>query len=331
MLREISLYRKVFRDICRGYSLANIQGEQCYIKHLTTNDQVDLEDIYEKYFEQAKKKGVPTEEDMLELLKRDGQWKAQDDTFIKTQRAFIEGLIKNKKNIVLLSKRQEHEKLIEIEQSKLDEKLILKDSLLGSTCEKYAGAKLSDFYIVKSYFKDKEFTRPFFSEDEFEELSFADVRKLVIQYNSIFDKFSEENIQNLVLTSFYEIYFSFCENCTEFYGKPVCKLSTNQIQLITYTRVFKNILEQNQNIPERIKKDPKALLDFASTSEKEKDRIQEQLDKDGATTVFGATKEDYEYLGVDMDAETKPVSLHEEAKKKGGSLSMEDLIKLTGS
>ena len=44
---------------------------------------------------------------------------------------------------------------------------------------------------------------------------------------------------------------------------------------------------------------------------------------------MGATKQDLDKLGVDRpDASAK--NLHEEAKKKGGSLSMKDLMDMGG-
>ena len=54
--------------------------------------------------------------------------------------------------------------------------------------------------------------------------------------------------------------------------------------------------------------------------------MKEHLDKDGASTVFGATKEDYEYMGVEKSTN----SITQAAKKKGGSLNMSDLMELGG-
>jgi len=48
-----------------------------------------------------------------------------------------------------------------------------------------------------------------------------------------------------------------------------------------------------------------------------------------ATSIVGATKEDYKYINMDK-GNSKNVSLAEEAKKKGGSLDMKDLMKLMG-
>jgi hypothetical protein len=116
----------------------------------------------------------------------------------------------------------------------------------------------------------------------------------------------------------------------DFFGKPVVSLTNFQLNLILYTRVFKNIFDQHQDIPEHITKNPKQLLDFASSSET-RQKAKERIDKagDGGAGVIGATKQDLNNLGVEQ-ADTSATNLHDEAKKKGGSLSMKDLMDLGG-
>ncbi len=45
--------RKIFRDVVRGYSSTILDEDFVYIKHLTPHDQVELEEIEEKYFDIA--------------------------------------------------------------------------------------------------------------------------------------------------------------------------------------------------------------------------------------------------------------------------------------
>jgi hypothetical protein len=98
--------------------------------------------------------------------------------------------------------------------------------------------------------------------------------------------------------------------------------------LIVYTRIFKNIFDTNENIPDNIKRDPAKLLEFGSSSKEERDKAKNKLSEGDAGTIVGAKDEDYEFLGVEKPQ--RGVDLHEEAKKKGGTLNMEDLMKLHG-
>lgn len=320
--------RKIFRDVVRGFSTTTLEEDFVYIKHLTPHDQVELEEIEEKYFNIALRKGVPTEEDMLAYLKDEGQWTDKDEKFIQDKELFLENLRKAKTKLVLKSEIDKQAALIDKEQKLLDDKQIQKIGLIGNTCEKYAKDRLNDFYMIKSFFADDKLQEPLFNEDKFDELDNHDIKKVVYKYNEIFEGFSEENIQYTILEDFYNPYLSFAEDSMQFYGKPFCDLTYNQIRLIVYTRVFKNIFDMNENIPESIRKDPAKLLEFGSSSKEEKDKAKDKLTQGDGGTLVGAKQEDYDYLGVEKP--TNAISLHEEAKKKGGTLNMEDLMKLHG-
>jgi hypothetical protein len=66
-------------------------------------------------------------------------------------------------------------------------------------------------------------------------------------------------------------------------------------------------------------------------SDEAKDKLKEKFgeDKDGST-LFNATEEDFEYAGLEKPSDKAGLSLHKAAEKKGGSLSMEDLMELSG-
>ena len=119
----------------------------------------------------------------------------------------------------------------------------------------------------------------------------------------------------------------YCEDPLHFYGKPIVNLTYNQLRLILYARYFKNIISNNDKIPDQYKKDPDKLIDYINANEKAKEKMQQKDSQ--ATSIVGATKEDYKYINMDK-GNTKSVSLAEEAKKKGGSLDMKDLMKLMG-
>jgi hypothetical protein len=326
-----TVYRKIFCDIVRGYSRASYKDNDVYIKHLTTHDQVDLEDIEESFLEKARKRGVPTEEETLKSLRKDGTWTTEDDAFIEQQEVFIENLTNGKKQLMLKSQLDKQDEQIKEAQTKLLEKISIKHDLLGSTCEKYAKQRVNDHYIIKSFFQDEQMKNVLYSSKEFDEVAYSDLSHLISIHNIQFTVFTEENIQKLILEDFFYPYMPFSEDTMQFFGQPVCQLTHNQLKLILFVRLFKSIFENNEDIPSHIKKDPKALLDFASSSQKGKEVLDKHEDKGGATTIVGATKEDYEYMGVNKASQVKGESLTEAAKKKGGTLNMQDLMDLTGA
>ncbi len=146
---------------------------------------------------------------------------------------------------------------------------------------------------------------------------------LVKQYNEKVAQVDDDSVQRLTLEDFYAAYFPFADSVMNFYNKPLFDLSSLQVKLIVFTRMFKNIFETHQKIPEAIRKDPAKIIDYVNAQDKAKDALS-NLDKDGASTVMGATKEDYEYLGEQANPQGRTLSSM--LKAKGGKMDMKDLM-----
>jgi hypothetical protein len=146
-------------------------------------------------------------------------------------------------------------------------------------------------------------------------------------------KFSQINLKRVALSGFFLNNFYLCkENPFTFFGKPVVELTFHQTDLFAYGRYFKHILsEMKSTPPPDMMEDPDKLLDQYNI-EQNKDSVLSPKGKEGtATTIVGATKEDLEALGLkDQAQDGEVIDLNKEAEKKGGELSMEDLMKLHG-
>ena len=327
-----SAYRKVFRDIVKGWSQVEYQDQTFYIKHLNATDQVDIDEIKANYLQSAISRGIPKQEEVLKDLKKNKTWTNEDERKIKRQEAYIEQLIKGKSQIVLKSHLDQQNKNVEEAREELNKLKLRKSQLMGVNAEDYAEKRSNDHYVIKSFFLDAKMEEPLFpDEHSFNELYADDVSGYIQLYNQTFECFEELNIQKMILQDFYYIYFPFSDDTVGFFGRPVVELTYNQLKLIVYTKIFKSIFENNQHIPEKIKKDPQALLDYGSISSEAKDKIKEQFgdDTDGST-LFNATEEDYEYAGLQKPSDKAGISLHKAAEKKGGSLNMQDLMELSG-
>lgn len=318
-------YRKIFRDVCLGYTEVLVKNKNLYVKHLHANDYIAVNEKEEVFLSKAKKRGLPTEEESLKTALDDGMWTEDDENFLETQQMFLENLQKTKNNLNLKSEKDRHQKIINEEQGKLNKKKNERASLLGNTAEAYASKQINDYFVANCFYTDKSFQKRFLSDEDFNELSYSDIAEYTKVNNLIVSTFCEENMQKIVLEEFFFPFMYISEKPTELFGKPAIELNNNQLSILTYSRIFRNIFDNNQDIPSKIRKDPAALLDFGSNS-KSREKMKEHLDKDGASTVFGATKEDYEYMGVGKSSD----SITQAAKKKGGSLNMADLMELGG-
>ena len=320
-------YRGLFKEIVDGFSAYYVGEKKRFIKHQSTSDLVDFDQVYQMHFDRAIARGLPTEEEIFSDLEKEGVWSKSDDAEIETQKFYLQSLVKNKKNIYLKSALQRVNEQIKEAEEKLNELTSQKENLISNSSERYATNRANDFYMFNSFYKTQDLDEPLYTQEEFENISTKEVTALVRIYNSFHAKFSEKKIQHLAIQDFYKIYYSFSESTMDFFGKPVVKLNNFQLNLLIYTRIFKNIFEMNDDIPDKIKKDPEALLDYANSSEAREEVKGKMNDSSSASTIVGATKEDLEELGMNTSSGT---SLHEAAKKKGGSLSMKDLMDIGG-
>jgi len=320
-------YRGLFKEIVDGFSAYYVGEKKRFIKHQSTSDLVDFDQVYQMHFDRAIARGLPTEEEIFSDLEKEGVWSKSDDAEIETQKFYLQSLVKNKKNIYLKSALQRVNEQIKEAEKKLNELTSQKENLISNSSERYATNRANDFYMFNSFYKTQDLDEPLYTQEEFENISTKEVTNLVRIYNSFHTKFSEKKIQHLAIQDFYKIYYSFSESTMDFFGIPVVKLNNFQLNLLIYTRIFKNIFEMNDDIPDKIKKDPEALLDYANSSEAREEVKGKMNDSSSASTIVGATKEDLEELGMNTSSGT---SLHEAAKKKGGSLSMKDLMDIGG-
>lgn len=331
-MAKATFYRKVFRDICRGYSEFNIQGSPAFIKHVNNQEQVDLDDLHEEEYEKWRKKGLPTRKEKTKELIKTGEWTEEEEKWLSSQEAYIKSMHDSKRHIILKSQIDKQNIQIEKAEKELREKIAKKEGMLINTCDSFADRRLNDFYVLSTLYKDKDLKEKYFpTKDSFFDLDEDDeeYRELIKRYNEFIELCSEFNIQSVILQDFYYSYFPFCEDTVGFFGRSVTELTHYQLKLIIFTRVFKNILENGQHIPEKIKKDPQALLEYGSMSPETKQRIQDQIEGKGSASLVGGTKEDYEYLGLTPPSESG-INLQDKVKEAGGTMGMQELMKLHG-
>lgn len=316
-------YRYIFKDIVCGFSEVDHDGQVFFVKHLSALDQVDLEVLEEKFYDKAKKRGLPNEEEILERLKEEEMWMDKDEAELTKQQNYITQLENTRKQFYLKSEMEANLTQIKEARSKLIELETVKEQLVGQTCEKYAKNRVSDHYILKSFYKDSELTQEAFSPEHVDNLSARELGMVIFAYNTRLSMFTDSNIQSMALQDFYSPCYPFSDNVMNFFNKPLFQLSTNQVKLIIFTRMFKNIFENYPKIPDSIRKEPSKIIDYVNAQDRSQDVV-DTLEKEGASTVMGATAEDYEYLGHKQTP--SGASLTDRLKEKGGRMDMKDLI-----
>ena len=296
-------------SILKGYTKTHHEEfGDFYIKHLDAFDSEEIDEKDEEYKRHAASKGLPT---TVELT--------------------INNLQTTKSKLMLKADIENLQKQIDSTKKELDEKKAEKSQLVGYTTDIYSSKKINEYYVFSTTYKDKKLKKKLFSEEEFDELSEQDIVKFVSIFNHNSEKTNEDNIKRIALSGFFLNNFYLCkDNPKIYYGKPIVKLTYNQADLFSYGRYFKHILSEMKNKPSpEIMDDPDRLIELYNIGQNSQKMKQSAEDSD-ASTVVGATKEDLERMGMSSPSEDKGISLSKEASKKGGKLSMDDLIKLHG-
>jgi hypothetical protein len=318
-------YIGVAGEIFDGCSEAFFKNSPIYIKHFSIRDQKYIYKYFDKYKKIAEEKGIPSQDEMLASLHQDGVWTDEDDLKIVHLQQELEGLKNSQRAVLLPSQKANIQKIIESKQKELSEFNYKKDELLGQTSESYATKRSNEEFIRCLLYKDYKLKINLFTDEEFSEVEDSELNYLIAQTNEISKRLNDENIQKTVLQDFFNIYMSQAENMSDFFGKPIVDLSVYQLKLAFYARVFYNIIQNHEDLPETIKKDPAAIFNFLE-NKKNISKFQER-NKDSnsmGSAIFNATKEDLDLI----DPNAKRISLKDEIEKKGGSLNMEDFINL---
>ena len=312
-------------QIFDGYTRFDFYGQTLFFRHSSLKDQGHLNFVYDKFFNIALSRGIETKEQIYKRLIESNDWSEDEDLKIAELEQYISNLKKTKEQIFLPSQKEKHQSLIDEEEKKLNILLEKKNELVSTTAETFASKMCSEEFIRLLIYKDENLSNLKFSQEEFGELSIDELNSLNRTYFNITKEINEETIQQMVLEDFFGMYISLCENPESFFGKPIASLSAFQLKLLLYGRVFNNIFQNNDDIPSDIRKNPDELFKFVDRK-RMREKFQNNTSEKDGTMVFGATREDLDIL----DPSARKISLSDQIAKNGGSLNMEDMIKLMG-
>ena len=312
-----------------GYTEALFNERTVYVKHINIRDQRYLHKYYEKYRQVALDRGLEAEEDRVNYVIKEGIWEEKDDLQIKNLEFEIENLKRTVRSLFLTSQKETMQKDIEEKSKKKENIQIKRKEIMGQTAEDYASIRSGDEILRFLLFKDKELTEHLYSEGEFGELETWEVSQLTSTHQNIQDRLSDSRIQEAVLRPFFSMYLSLCEDAYGFYQKPITELTIFQLRVVLFGKMFFNIFQFTEDIPEDIKQDPKKLLSFSEAQRNKSSGNGGLKDDADASAVFGATREDMKEIRGQQKS-GKDISLTEEAKKHGGKLDMKQMMRLAG-
>ena len=317
-------YISLIGEAFDGYTENCLGDRAVYIKHVNIRDQRYLHKYYEKYKNKALSKGVETEEDRIKYVLKEDLWDEKDDMKIQSLDLEITNLKRTVNQLLLGSQREQYRETINEKTQELISLKLKRKEVIGKTAEDYATARSGDELLRFLLFKNKELTEHLFTEEEFDDLEGWEISALTEMHSDIQRRLGDETIQKAVLRPFFSMYLSLCEDAYGFYQKPITELTIYQLRVVLFGKMFFNIFQFTDDIPDNIRDDPEKLLAY---SESKRNNSSNPIRDDAAgSVVFGATDQDVKELGGTSGG----VSLSEEAKKHGGTLDMEQMMRLAG-
>jgi len=322
----------IFSEVLRGYTLVNSEKfGKVRIKHFTNYDSAEL-DIKNKYFyDKALKEGLPTRQERIDFLLKENIWTDEKNKNIIELRSLLAGLQKSKSKVFLKAHIDDINKQIEENQVKLTAAEVEKEEMIGFCAEVYSARRVNEHYMHNALLSESG--DRLFTNDEFEDLDSDKVMGLIETYNKSTKQFNSSVLKKVSLAPFFTNLFYLCENNAHiFFGKPLVNLTFYQIELFGYARYYKSMMENSEaKVPDEIKENPDKLIDWFDSTKSARDTLDKSKNEGvegSATTLVGATKGDLKRLGLDNPNET--INLAKKAAEKGGSLTMEDMMKLHG-
>jgi hypothetical protein len=328
---EISEAQRVYKDVLNGYSVFNYNGKNVYIKHLKDVDHGSIQEYRKEVETQALEKGLLSEKEKLKLLHDSEVWTEQEEKNYLSLIDDLDNLRLSRDKMLIKSQKKQYDLLIEEKEKNIQEIQSTRNEYVGMTCEGYSEKRVNERYLYFTFYEDLDLKKPFFSEEEFEELEDIKLMALVVKNNSILKNFSQQDLKNVSVCSFFMNSIMICDsNPFFFYGKSVTELTNYQ------TDLFYNGL-QNKRILEEGKKPPKTNTLKQLSGWYDAVGSQKTVDttnKDG-TTVVGATKEEIEQLTSSSSEDGRMVidfnkAAAEKSKEKGGKLSMKEIMEIHG-
>lgn len=327
---EYRFLRKLYKDILLGYSY--IISEDIYLKHPTEFDLGFVEDYYIQYFHEAKINGLPDEKEKIKELCDADIWSEEKEKAILFNKKQISNLNETLKKVFIKSQVKSLRNQLDNIQKELDKLNLEKEELIGVTAEKYANKRSNELIIYKSIFKNEELTKSFFSKDSFEEMDHKEFTKYITIYNLVIGNFNSKNIKKIAALPFFLNAFFLTEDSVyEFFGKSIIKLSTFQQELVSTGRSYKYVISKGASPRDEYYDNLDELINWYELNkniDSASDVKYSTKNVDGASYV-GASKEEIKLINKFSDQD-EIVDIVKEADKKGGELSMDDIIKLHG-
>lgn len=308
-----SVLRRVYSEVCRGYSEAQYAGKLAYVKHLTIFDQIEIDTVRDQSFDRAASRGIKTEVVKLKWLADKGLWVAKDEADLSVQRSYIDNLEKTRGKLPIKSQADQMTKQIEEARAKVGRETERRTRLIGLTAEHVADQRVQYEYIRLSFYEDRALTQPLFSPSDIGNLTDEEADSLLFDYIGVITRFSPENLRRIVIAPFFTNQFYLAEDRIEtFFGRPMVDLTIYQANLLSHGQYFRSILTQN-DLPKELLTNPDKIEEYVMRSRNMKAVVNKAGNHD-RVAIIGATGDDLKAAGLEDGSATVRADINRQVR-----------------
>ncbi len=236
--------KKLYIDICLGYSKAKLDNDYVFIKHLSPLESAEVDEIYDDSLDRAKKNGLVSKEDKLKEAIDNGLWNAAKEKSIQSYQSDISRLYHAKNNLDSKAHLQSLNQEISLLEKSWEELMREKFNLTNGCAEDFADNMSNQYQIFISIYKDRDLKERKFSYEDFEYLDNEEYLKTLITCKKVLEDLSIETIRKITCSSFFLDSFLLVNDPFNFFLKPIYNLTFYQTKLLKYGGHFKNILTE---------------------------------------------------------------------------------------
>lgn len=329
------IYGRIYSEITNSYSKIEINNTLFYFKHPSFAEYFSIYSNYEIILEDAKKRGLSTEKEQLDIAISEGWWTTEKESQISIFRKTIDNLIKTKNKLVLPSQKESINSQIKRNEAILMTFVKERKEIIRYTAEEYTNQRFLDETVIISTYKNKELTDRAFNNDDYYNLSDEYVEKIRDAHSNNLQIFSPKNLKLIAASGFFQNLIYLNDDSFGFWGKPSSLCTKYQIDLLIYGKMYKNLIknyaENNKPIQEDILADPEKFIEWVENQSNNgpiNSRKQSSKSGKGNNTVssyVGATKEDLNKMDIKIE-KLRGKSLLELASENGGILEKSDYL-----
>jgi len=256
--------RRIFLEICAGYSEAKLQGRTIYFKHLGDAEQADLDEFEENWRARIVGLKTPTKDEKIKLAHKEGTWTEKQETAYNRKIKDLQMFQSIKKNWSSVKQIDDYFEDLRVMRAEIIVDSMPRTQAIGLCAEENASFNTYSQEINLASFADKDLTIPFFTDYDY-----IDDATAAALHNAYYDKVSFlrsdgfKLIKQISCQDFFSNKFWLSENAFYFLNKPLWSLSQLQTFLLSFGKRYVEVLRYCHGAPEHFYEEPEKLECYA--------------------------------------------------------------------